>query len=242
MESKKSITCVICHQVKLAKYFPKSALGGRLLSKASICLTCQLAASLADNNQDDDEGGGGLQLQYKQDPQRLLQAMELEAILLKNLEDTNLQEHEKNIVSASQTLTTKQQTQTAQRELLDLKEDASNASQEDEPNPDLSMDANTRREKIARLFSVTRSLAGNFRASNAAAQATAQKNFSLFTQTKGQVAAQKTEQLHKADVNKALSKESSTLFSQHHTTKEPVANEAEQLANAIREGQKIFNR
>lgn len=240
MESKASRTCAICRQIKRVQHFPKTASGGGLLAQANICLTCR-AASLNDSDEGD-EGGGGKQLQHGRDAKQLQYAIELEVALQKELEGQNNLTHTKDLFGMSQVLENERKKQAAQREFLDLKEDISKMTQDgDEPNADLAQDTQDRREKITRLFSVTRSLARNYVAANNA-KAAVQKNFGIFSHTKEHKIAAKVEQIHQANADKALSKESSTLFSQSHPTKESATSEAEQLANAIREGQKIFNK
>ena len=230
MEGKASRTCAICHQIKPLQYFPKTTRKGRLLAQANICLACRAATSASE----DDEGGGGKQSQHSRDAKQLQYEMELEAALLKERESLDDLTHHKDIFGMSQVLENERKKQASQRELLDLKEDLSKINQnDDEPNPDLAQDTQVRREKITRLFSVTRSLARNYVAANNN-KAIAQKNFGLFSAIKGSIAAHKKEVL--------LSSKSSGLFSQQEPAKQPVEDEAEQLANAIREGQKIFNR
>ena len=241
MESKASRTCAICRQIKLAAHFPKTARGGHLLAQANICLTCR-AASLANLDDEDEGGSGGLQLQLQKNAKQLQLAMEQDAALQKELEELNSLTHDKDNLGMSQRIENERKKQASQRELLDLKEDISKITQNgDEPNPDLALDTQARREKITRLFSVTRSLARNYVAANNA-KAIAQKNFGIFSHTKEEKIATKIENTQQANIEKALSKESSTLFSQPHPAKEPATSEAEKLANAIREGQKIFSR
>lgn len=238
MKSKDSRTCAICRQVKLVQYFPKMARGRRLLSQAHICLACR-AASLASTDQDEG-GSGGKQAQHSRDAKQLQYDMELEAALQKERVHQSDLAYQKDIFGMSQTRENERKKQIAQRELLDLKEEASKITQTgDEPNLDLAQNTQVRREKITRLFSVTRFLARNYVATNNA-KAIAQKNFGIFSHTKEDIIANKAEQINKINANKTLSKESSTLFSQQHPTKPAAIGEAEQLVNAIRAGQKIF--
>ncbi len=241
MENKESRICSICRQVKLTQDFPKVTRAGRLLSQANICLMCR-AASQHNVEETDEDSGGGKQLQHGRNAGDLLYAMELEALLQKKLDNLNQDSQKKDIFGASITLATEQKKQATQRELLDLKEenDKNSLITEDEPNPELAEDTKVRREKITRLFSVTRSLASNNLASNL--KAAVQKNFGIFSHIKQHQTAHKAEQFDKTNIKKTLSTESSTLFSQQHLAKEPVADEAERLAHAIREGQKIFKR
>ncbi len=240
MESQKSRICSVCRQTRPAQHFPKMTRAGRLLSRANICLMCR-AASSRNTEENDEGGGGGKQLQHGRNTENLLYEMELEAALQKELESLNQDAQKKDIFGASVALTDEKKKQAAQRELLDVKEenDKNRLITEDEPNPELAKDTELRREKITRLFSVTRSLARNYLASNNA-KATAQRNFGIFSHTKQQLSAHKVEQLDHTNIKKALSTESSALFSQHHLAKEPVAHEGELLANAIKKGQKIF--
>lgn len=242
MESQENRICSVCRQARPAQHFPKMARAGRLLSRANICLMCR-AASSSNTEENDEGGGGGKQLQHGRNAENLLYAMELEAALQKELENLSQDAQKKDIFGASVALTNEQKKQATQRELLDLKEknDKNSLITEDEPNPELAKDTELRREKITRLFSVTRSLARNYLASNNA-KATAQKNFGIFSHTKQQLSTHKAEQLDHTNIKTALLTESSTLFSQQHFAKEPVADEAERLANAIKEGQKIFKR
>lgn len=243
MEDKAGKTCAICRQVKLAQDFPKVGRERHLLAQANICLACR-AASLKNHHDDDDSSGGGKQLQHSRDSKQLQYEMELEAALKKEIENQNNLNHIRDIFGRSQLLENERKNQVAQRELLDLKEEMANLPQDtDEPNPELALDTQTRREKITRLFSVTRSLARNYVAANNA-KAMANKNFGIFSHNNEEKNnAAKAEQTRKANKDKVLSKESATLFSQSHTTnKETPISAAEKLANAIREGQKIFNR
>lgn len=189
---------------------------------------------------DDDEGGsGGLQLQLQKNAKQLQLAIDQDSALQKELIELDRLEHEKNSFGVSKSVENEQKNQTAQRELLDIKE---TPDQDAEPNnPDYTEDTKVKREKITRLFAVTRLLSGNYRATNNA-KAIVQKNLSIFSQTKEHKTAATAQQINQANTSKALSAESSTLFSQPHSTKESTTNEVEKLANAIREGQKIFNK
>lgn len=238
MESKESRTCAICRQTKHVQSFPKTPHEKGLSPQTSICLACR-AAYLANTDTEDEGGSGGKQLQHSRNAEQLQYEMELEAALQQALKDLNDLSHNKDVLGMSQALENERKKQEAQRELLDLKEDSSALNQDsDEPNPDLALNTQSRREKIARLFSVTRYLARNYTASNNA-KAAAQKNFGIFSHTKQQITATKTAQTHQANTDKALSTKTSTLFSQQSATHE--SNETEQLTHAIRQGQKIFH-
>lgn len=236
MESKASRTCAICRQTKPIHYFPKVVEKGRLLEQANICLACRA------NSGEDEEGGGGKQLQHNRNAKQLQYEMELAAALQKELTIQNNLTHNKDMLGMSQVLENERKKQAAQRELLDLKEKmAKDPEDDEEPNPELAFDTQARREKITRLFSVTRSLTRNYVAANNA-KATMQKNFGIFSQIKQKQSSTQIENVKKNNTNKTLLKESSTLFAQPHAVKEGSMPEAEKLANAIREGQKIFNR
>lgn len=234
MGSKATRTCVICHQIQPTQNFPKIARAGHLLEQANICLTCRAQAS----GDESDEGGGGKQLQHSRNAKQLQYEMELAAALQKELKNQSNLTHNKDIFGLSQRLDDERKKQVAQRELVDSKENINDDLKDDEPNPDLGSDAQMRREKITRLFSVTRSLARNYAVTNNS-KATTQKNFSIFSQIKQQQTNTQVKNVEKTNANKMLSKESSTLF---HATKESSADEAERLVKAIREGQKIFNK
>jgi len=238
MESTESRVCSICRQLRPVRDFPKEGGDGRLLAKANICLWCRLATGQAD----EEGGGGGQQLKLKKDSKQLQYAMELDAALKKKLESLEGIVHNKDIFGVSQAVENERKKQAGQREELELKEKAlKNVENNNEPNQDLAKDTQVKREKVTRLFSITRLLARNHLAANIA-KATLQKKFGVFSPTKEQQVTQKIERINKTNTNKALSTESSTLFSQQHGDKSHVADEAEQLKAAIQKGQKIFTR
>lgn len=222
MKNKTNKKCAICRQIKPSQNF-----------SGVVCSTCRATGRTLSKNEDD-EGGGGKQLQHSRDAKQLQYEMELEAVLLKELENQKDLAHNKDLFGMSALLKNEQKKQAAQRELLDRREDALKAIEDsDEPNPDLAVNAQIRREKITRLFSITRSCARNYVAANNA-KVTAQKSLGIFSAIKKTLTAHKTESI--------LSTKSSGLFSQQDTIKHPAADEAEKLINAIRTGQKIFNK
>lgn len=228
MESNSSKVCAICKQIKPANQFPALNRHTEPHDPIYICFACQTTTF---SGSDDEGGSGGKQLQHRRDPRQIQYELELEAALLKDRENQNRLLHERNIFGASQLFEHEKKEQADQRELLDLKE-APPSEEDDEPNPDLALDAQAKRQKIVRLFSVTRSLARDYVATNNS-KATVQKNLGLFAQMKD----------HKAIINgkqAKISTEASTLFAQH--TKESIISDAEKLAHAIREGQKIFKK
>lgn len=229
MEIKSGKACAICGKIKQQEDYPPTK---HPLIQSIICLACQ----------EDEGGGGGYQSELSQNAKQLQYEIELKAALQKELENQKGIDQKRDIFGAAQRIENERKKQAAQRELLDLKEDITKTAQEnDEPNPDLAFNTQTRREKITRLFSITRSLARNYVTANNA-KAAAQKNFSLFSHIKENKIVATTERTDKANTNKALLAESATLFSQTHSSKESSSDEVEKLINAIREGQKIFNK
>lgn len=229
MKVKLGKACAICGKIKRPEDYPPTK---HPLLQSIICLACL----------ENEGGGGGYQHELSQNAKQLQYEIELKAALQKELESQTRIEQKRDIFGATQRIENELKKQAAQRELLDTKEEITKAAQEkEEPNKDLAFNAQTRREKITRLFSVTRSLARNYVAANNA-KAAAQKNFSLFSHIKENKIVATTERTDKANTNKALLAESATLFSQTHSSKESSSNEVEKLINAIREGQKIFNK
>jgi hypothetical protein len=259
VESNESKKCAVCHQTKPAQYFPKITRSTGL-AQAPICLLCQAALEQGDSG--DEGGSGGKQNQHSKDAKHQQRAIELENILQKSLDNLAIKKQSRSFFQISQEREVERKTQITQREWLDQKEQESKTLQEkDEPNPEASLGTQVKRKGIVHLFAVTRALALN-RIAAYNKEAAAQKNFSLFSKTHEKQSTTKlaqqidlkndktntTEQA--ADVveneetavitdKKTLSTDSLTLFSHSNTTK-PTAENTEKLANAIKEGQKIF--
>jgi hypothetical protein len=243
MLGKESRKCSFCGQIKLMHQFPKASTSERSSLKAYLCFACQ--KNLIFDTEDDDQGGsGGKQLQQSRDAKHLQYAMELEANLQKDLEALDREKLEKNIVGMSRLFDNEKQTQAKQRELLDQKE-KTNHQLDQEDNPEYTNDTQVKRERITRLFSVTRHLARNYVASNLAreqnkrAALAQQKNF--FSQTAEQQAVTNKKSIS-STTDKSLSKETATLFAQHSTEKPSASDTAEKLEKIIREAQNIFKR
>lgn len=239
--------CSLCHQIKPVQLFPTAVHEGLQPLKTHICFECQ--KNLAQGETGEDEGGsGGKQLQQNRDAKHLQYEMELNITLQKELNSLNQQKLDKNRLGMLRTIEGDQKTQTAQRELLNQKEETAKAEQDNQPNnPDYSKATETKREKITRLFSVTRHLASNYLASNLAKERNArailahQKNF--FTHAMKESAATQTENLEAtSNAKKTLSTESSTLFAPQHSTKLTTTETIDKLEAVIREAQNIFKR
>lgn len=236
MKNNKSRKCAICRRIRREEQFPKKNQEKGFLSQSNTCFIC--LASLANEDSQDDGSGGGKQLQHSQDAKNLQYALELEANAHKKLETSDILQHNKSLFQLARDSENEKKTQTLQRELLEqLEEDkAKRDENEDEPNPDIALDTQSKRKKMVHLFSVTRSLANNRTATNN--QKTAiQKAFSIFSLTKEQQATTEKVQQQQKNIAQKLSTESSTLFSA-----KPSSEDNEKLKNALRAGQNIFNR
>lgn len=238
MESKSSKNCLICGQTKPAHNFPDTTRAISLKPNPNICKQCQTL--IDQSNSDSDEGGGGKQNQHSRNARELQHAIELEKLLQENLDGLAAKKQQSSLFQRSQELINQSKTQATQREQLDDQEQALKiAQEEDEPNPEVSLNTQVRKKNVVHLFSVTRSLTQNRVAANNK-NATVQKRFSLFAKMKEQLLTIKSsEKTDKANDKKTLAKESSTLFSQH-SQHHPEKKVTEHLESLIREGQKIF--
>lgn len=246
MLGKESRKCSVCQQTKLVQHFPRSERGEFSLPKMQVCSLC-LTTLLNNSAGDDGEGGGGGQIGQNRDAKHLQRDIELETILQKNLKDTFLKTRDSDLQGTTKTLLNKQKVQAEAREYLDEKEEKAKLSKENAPeNQEYTADTKTKREKITRLFSVTRYLAKNHLSANLAKdlnrQAT-QKNFSLFSSAnKKDLTTNHTENESQTDALHALSTEQSTMFAKQHTTNSTTADNSEKLEAVIREAQNIFKR